>query len=163
MPVPIPDGEDAVRHELGPAVESLSRVARILERASGELSLSHYRVLTMVAAGDGRASRLAGRLALGKPAISAAVESLANRGLLVRSSGDPDRRATQLEITAEGRAVLSAAESAMAAALADLLGHASNAPRMLSSLQDLSRALDRRQAEREAKAPQPLAAPGTHS
>jgi DNA-binding MarR family transcriptional regulator len=161
MSLPTPAGEGLIRHELGPAVEALTRVARILERASGELSLSHYRVLTMVSAGNGRASRLAGRLALGKPAISAAVDSLASRGLLVRSSSDPDRRATQLEITDQGRAVLAAAESAMAGALSDLVGHASDPTHTLVALLDLSQALDRRQSEREVRARQDLEAPGS--
>ena len=80
MGMPLPFEVDPARHQFGSSVETLSRLARILERASGELSLSHYRVLAMVSAGDGRASRLAGRLALGKPAISAAVESLVSLG-----------------------------------------------------------------------------------
>jgi len=143
-------------------VEALTRVARILERASGDLSLSHYRVLTMVSAGDGRASRLAGRLALGKPAISAAVESLVCRGLLVRSGSDTDRRAIQLEITTQGRAVLQAAESRMSAALADLLGHVPDTPSVLAALHDLSLALERRQAERDANSAEPLARGVTH-
>lgn len=148
-----------MRHDLGPAVEMLTRVARILERASGELSLSHYRVLTMVAAGDRRASRLAERLALGKPAISAAVESLVGRGLLTRSGSDPDRRATRLEITDRGRKASATAEAAMAAALADVLGYASDAPGTRAALGDLSLALNRRQAAREAPEPGPSATP----
>jgi DNA-binding MarR family transcriptional regulator len=123
----------------------------VLERASGDLSLSHYRVLAMVAAGDGRASRLAGRLALGKPAISAAVESLVSRGLLLRSDADPDRRAIQLRITAPGRAALTAAESSMSDELDDLLRHAPNPAAVLAAVRDLSLALDRRQAARESK------------
>ncbi len=152
---------DQFRHELGPAVEALTRVARVLERASGGLSLSHYRVLTMVAAGDGRASRLAERLALGKPAISAAVESLANRGLLLRSNSVPDRRTIHLEITAAGLEILSAAESAMATALAELLERASDPAQTLDALQDLSQALDRRQADRHLEVGQELRSPGT--
>jgi DNA-binding MarR family transcriptional regulator len=135
----------------------LARVSRILERAPGELSLSHYRILTMVSAGDGRASRLAGRLALGKPALSAAVESLVSRGLLVRSGSDPDRRAIQLEITAQGRAVLLASEENMSAALADLLGHARDTPAVMAALDDLSGALERRQTEHDAARREPLA------
>jgi DNA-binding MarR family transcriptional regulator len=124
----------------------------VLERASGELSLSHYRVLAMVSGGNGRASRLAGRLALGKPAISAAVESLAARGLIARSDSDPDRRATQLQITAEGRKALADAESSMSMELADLLRRAKSAPAILAAIRELSLALDRRQVDREAKA-----------
>ncbi|MGH7642414.1 MAG: MarR family winged helix-turn-helix transcriptional regulator [Candidatus Dormibacteria bacterium] len=147
-----PGNGQLARHELGPAVETLTRVARILERASGELSLSHYRVLTMVAAGDGRASRLAERLALGKPAISAAVDSLVKRGMLSRSGEDPDRRATRLEITTSGRGALAACESAMADALAELLRHTEDVPPILRALEDLSLALSRRQRNRETEA-----------
>jgi DNA-binding MarR family transcriptional regulator len=161
MPIPDASDTDPVRHQLGPAVETLSRLARILERASGELSLSHYRVLAMVSAGDGRASRLAGRLALGKPAISAAVESLVSRGLLARSDSDPDRRAIRLQITAKGIKALTAAESLMCLALDDLLSHATNPSAILVAIGDLSLALDRRQAARESKAN--LLAPVVHT
>jgi DNA-binding MarR family transcriptional regulator len=106
----------------------------------------------MVAAGNGRASRLAQRLALGKPAISAAVDSLVARGLIVRSSLDPDRRVTLLEITAMGSAALAAAEAAMSAELADLLRHAPDRAAALVVLRNLSLALDGRQAARDAGA-----------
>ena len=144
-------------------METLARVARILERSSGQLSLSHYRVLVMVAAGDGRASRLAGRLALGKPAISAAVESLVLRGLLLRSDSDPDRRATQLGITAKGREALTASETSMSTALEGLLQHATDAGAVLAAVRDLSLALDRRQAVRETKATTAALAAKPHS
>lgn len=144
-------------------MEAISRVARVLERASGELSLSHYRILAMVAAGDGRASRLAGRLALGKPAISAAVESLVSRGLLLRSDADRDRRATQLQITAKGRASLTAAELSMSVELDDLVRHAANPTAVQAAVLDLSLALDRRQAAREAKQSPPVPVAHTHS
>jgi DNA-binding MarR family transcriptional regulator len=58
-------------------------------------------------------SRLAARLALGKPAISAAVEALPRRGFLVRSAANGDERASALSLTAEGRAALSRAEAEM--------------------------------------------------
>src|ERR1700728_2063445 len=73
------------------AVRALARATRILERGSGELSLAHYRVLSAIASGDERASRVAKRLAIGKPTVSAAVEALAQRGLLVRSAVDGDQ------------------------------------------------------------------------
>ena len=47
----------------------------------GSLGLAHYRFLALVAGGDERASRLAERLALGKPAVSAAVGALVAQGL----------------------------------------------------------------------------------
>src|SRR6059058_1194066 len=66
------------------AVRVLARLSRLMERASGDLSLAHYRVLSAVADGDQRATRLAERLALGKPTISASVDALCRRGLLAR-------------------------------------------------------------------------------
>ena len=67
-----------------PAVRAMARVSRVLEAASPEVSLAHYRVLSAVASGEERASIVATRLALGKPAVSAAVEALCRRGLLER-------------------------------------------------------------------------------
>ena len=80
-------------------MRGLARAARILERVSGELSLAHYRVLSAIAGGDERASRVAERLALGKPAVSAAVESLSQRGLIARSEVAGDQRAAALRLT----------------------------------------------------------------
>ena len=95
------------------AVRALARASRVLERASGELSLAHYRVLSAIASGDERASRVAARLAVGKPTISAAVESLCQRGLLVRSEVTGDQRAAALRLTAEGEALLDRVEAEM--------------------------------------------------
>src|ERR1700722_4197232 len=102
------EGSETAPAAAGPiieAVRALSRVSRLLERASGELSLSHYRVLSAIASGDQRASRVAARLAVGKPTISASVESLCQRGLLARSAVDGDHRAAALHLTAAGEAV----------------------------------------------------------
>ena len=68
------------------ALLAAARLARVLDKAASELGLAHYRFLTLVAAGgDERASRLAERLALGKPAVSAAVGALVAQGLLTRA------------------------------------------------------------------------------
>jgi DNA-binding MarR family transcriptional regulator len=96
------------------AVRALARASRLLERASSELSLAHYRVLSAIASGDERATRIAARLAIGKPAISAAVEALGQRGLLARSEVAGDQRAAALHLTDEGRALLDRVEMAMA-------------------------------------------------
>jgi len=148
-----------VRPELGPAVEALTRVARILERASPELSLAHYRVLTMISAGDGRASRLAQRLALGKPAISATVESLVARGLIARSNLEPDRRVVHLEITPKGYSALADAELAMSKELAHVLAHAPDRARTLAGLENLSVAMAGRQAAHHGDTSTPASPP----
>jgi DNA-binding MarR family transcriptional regulator len=51
---------------------------------SSELNMVHYRVLSAIASGEDRASRVAERLELGRPAISAAVDALCRAGYLVR-------------------------------------------------------------------------------
>jgi DNA-binding MarR family transcriptional regulator len=90
----------------------VARLARLLERASDELNPAHYRVLAAVASGERRASRVADRLALGKPTVSAAVAALAERGLLSRGDDASDRRAGALALTGDGVAVLARVEEA---------------------------------------------------
>jgi DNA-binding MarR family transcriptional regulator len=129
--------------DLLPAVRAMARASRVLERSCGELSLPHYRVLAAVAAGDERASRLARRLALGKPTISAAVESLTARGYLRRSAVTEDQRAIALSVTQDGSAALARAESAMTERLAALLAWAERPDQVASALAALEWALDR--------------------
>lgn len=95
------------------AVRALVRVSRILERSLGELSLPHYRVLAAISAGDEIASRVASRLAIGRPAVSAAVASLCERGFLVRSDVAGDLRASGLRLTELGWDALTRADTAM--------------------------------------------------
>ncbi len=88
------------------AVRGVVRVARMLEHSSTELTLPQYRLLVMVACGDQRASKLAGRLALSKPTVTAVVDGLVERGMLLRSEVAGDRRAVDLNLTEAGRAAL---------------------------------------------------------
>ena len=133
------------------AVRSLARASRVIERASGELSLADYRMLSAIAEGEGRASRLAAKLALGKPAISSSVDSLSRRGLLLRSRVEGDLRATALSLTDEGRRVLDAAESEMAARLGALAGRTPDSERVLESLAWLGAAIEAVMVERAAE------------
>jgi DNA-binding MarR family transcriptional regulator len=124
------------------AVRALVSVARVLERASDELSLAQYRVLAAVAAGDERASRIATRLALGKPAISATVESLRQRGLLTRGTVDDDQRAAALRLTDQGRAALDLAEGAMLGRLDRIVARAADPAAMAQALASLDGAVN---------------------
>jgi DNA-binding MarR family transcriptional regulator len=124
------------------AVRALARASRLLERASSELSLAHYRVLAAIASGDERATRIAARLAIGKPAISAAVESLCQRGLLDRSEVAGDQRAAALHLTAQGRAVLDRVETEMTTRLDRLCERVPNPGQMLEALVWLDAAIE---------------------
>ncbi len=105
------------------AVRSVARVARILERASGELGLAHYRVLSAIAAGEERASRVAARFELGRPTVSASVDALCRAGLIERAAVENDQRAFALRLTAHGQETLQRVETEMVAVLEELCRH----------------------------------------
>ncbi len=132
------------------ALLAAARLARVLDKAAAELGLAHYRFLTLVAAGDERASRLAERLALGKPAVSAAVGALVSQGLLTRDDVAGDQRAIRLRLTDEGRAVLARTEAAMAARLSELADGTDDPAATMQALVSLGEAIDRDLAERRA-------------
>jgi DNA-binding MarR family transcriptional regulator len=125
-------------------------MSRLLEHASGELSLAHYRVLAAVADGDERASHVAARLALGKPTISASVDALCRRGLLVREQNMDDQRVVGLRLTPQGSGALKEAETAMLARFDAVLRHADDPDRTVDALAGLAAAQDRLSAERLA-------------
>ncbi len=133
------------------AVRALARATRVLERASGELSLAHYRVLSAVASGDERASRVAHRLAVGKPTVSAAVDALVQRGLLVRTAVDVDHRVVALHLTSEGVALLSRVEAEMIRRIEDLSARTPDGNQLMESLVWLGVAIDDVHAQRVAE------------
>lgn len=136
------------------AIHTLTRASRILERAlcgselegSAVLSLADFRVLATIGSGEARASRLAARLAVGKPTISSTVDSLVRRGLLRRDAHGSDQRAVDLALTADGRAALDAVESALAGVVLDLVGRTEHPDAVLSALAELGDGIEDRQA-----------------
>jgi DNA-binding MarR family transcriptional regulator len=123
------------------AVRSLARLSRVLERGAGDLSLAHYRVLAAVADGHEQASRVATRLALGKPTISASVDALCRRGLMTRATAE-DQRATILRITPAGKTVLAEVDVALVARLQLVLAEIADPDAALAALQAFGPALD---------------------
>jgi len=132
------------------AARAVVRVARMLEHACSQLTLPQYRLLVMVASGDQRASRLAGRLALSKPTVTAVVEGLVERGFLARSEVSGDRRAVDLNLTDAGRLALAGTDAAMAQRLASVMGHCDDPQLAESGLLQLAGAIDRVVAARMA-------------
>jgi DNA-binding MarR family transcriptional regulator len=125
------------RDALVDAVRALSRLSRIVERASDELSSADYRVLSAISEGEARASRLASRLLLGKPTISSTVDSLSNRGLLVKSTVEGDNRAIELSLSAEGADVFERMESRMVRQLELLAERTKNPAQVVDALDRL--------------------------
>jgi DNA-binding MarR family transcriptional regulator len=132
------------------AVRGLARVSRMLEKASSELSLANYRVLAAIGSGDERASRVGRNLALGKPTVSATVDSLCQRGLVNRSIVGDDHRAVALRLTVEGQAVLDRVERAMVERIADLSTRTPDGPGLMEALSWLGAAMDDALAHRTA-------------
>jgi len=130
------------------AVRALARASRFLERSSDELSLAHYRILSAVASGDERASRVAHRLSLGKPTVSAAVEALTQRGLMARSDVKGDQRGTTLSLTEDGKALLARVEADMIGRLDQVSERMPDSDELLSALVNLGAAIDELRAEK---------------
>lgn len=110
--------------------------------------MAHYRVLAAIASGDERASRVAQRLAIGRPTISAAVDALSQRGLLSRRTVEGDQRATALHLTEEGAALLARVEAAMVERLEALAMRTPDGSQLVRTLIWLGGAIDEVQAER---------------
>jgi len=133
---------------------TLARLARLLERACGELepplTLAQYRLLAMIGAGADRASHLAGQLALAKPTISATVDTLVERGMLERSTATEDRRVTTLTLTPTGDAAIRDAEAVMRARVDDVLARLDDPVAASHALRAMGEGLDERRAARRA-------------
>lgn len=130
------------------AVRSLARASRLLERAAGDLGMAQYRVLSAIAAGDERASRVAKRFGLGRPTVSAAVDALCRQGLISRKESTGDHRVTDLSITDRGAVLLGEAEAAMVAVLDQLCKRSSTAAAVAAAFAALGPAIDAWQADR---------------
>jgi DNA-binding MarR family transcriptional regulator len=87
---------------------------------------------------------------LGKPAVSAAVDSLCQRGLLARTGVDADQRAAALSLTPEGEAVLERVEAEMTERISALCARTPDPARIVESLRQLGEALDDAATERLA-------------
>lgn len=106
--------------ELGRTAARLSRVVeRALEKTG--LTLPQYRLLGFLSRGPAAAARLAERLTVTRPTITAVVDGLVAQGLVTRSRTAPDRRQVDHALTADGEAALAAADEAVGARLAELL------------------------------------------
>ncbi|MEO8906584.1 MAG: MarR family winged helix-turn-helix transcriptional regulator [Microbacteriaceae bacterium] len=127
---------------LAAAVQAITRAYRVLERASSDLSLAEFRMLSAIAAGEARASRLAARLAVGKPTVSAGIESLVRRGFVERADVVGDQRASALSLTDVGVAARERAEVEMAARLRELCERAPDPACVVDALGQLGDAIE---------------------
>lgn len=126
----------------------LAFMARAVESALGDLSMTSYRILVLVAQGDERSSRIAGRLALGRPAVSYAVDTLVEKGLMTRTVDERDRRVAKLDLTDAGHDALADADRAVADYLRPVTDRMSNADALPEVVRDITSAWMAMSAER---------------
>lgn len=127
---------------------SIAQLARVVEASLGGLTLSSYRILSLVAEGNERSSQIAGRLALARPTISNAVDQLVERGLLQRGANPEDRRAVVLSVTDAGRAAIAEADAAIAERLRPAFERLEDPASVLRAMEQATAAVAEARAER---------------
>ena len=118
-------------------------MSRTLERASEQMTLPQYRVLTLIKNSPERASRIALAADVTRPSLTGLLDGLVAKGWVERSDVDGDRRGVSLAITPAGAKAYNDAQAAMGAAVQELLGtaDAKTARRALDGLVALHQAL----------------------
>jgi DNA-binding MarR family transcriptional regulator len=130
------------------AVLTVMRLFRALERVDTGMTPQQYRILKLAGVGGERSARLAERLAVAKPTLTAIADSLVAAGYAQRETEAGDRRVVRLCLTAMGRAALERADAAYAGWLRALLGETSDAAGVLEALRDLDAAMEERRRAR---------------
>ncbi|MHB1596607.1 MAG: MarR family winged helix-turn-helix transcriptional regulator [Streptosporangiaceae bacterium] len=126
------------------AAMTIIRLFRTMERVDAGLTPQQYRMLKLVGDGGERSARLAERLAVAKPTLTATADGLVAAGLLSRATEVADRRVVRLCLTPEGQAAIDRAEAAYAGWLDALLAAAGEPDRPLRDLALLDAGLDLR-------------------
>ena len=137
------------------AVLTVMRLFRALERVDSGLTPQQYRILKLAGAGEERSARLAERLAVAKPTLTATADGLVAAGYVKREAQPGDRRVVRLCLTTAGRAALERADAAYALWLGSLLGATGDPAGMLGALAVLDATMDERRRARLAAAAGP--------
>jgi DNA-binding MarR family transcriptional regulator len=124
------------------SVLAIMRMARALERVDAGLSAQQYRILKLAGAGGERSARLAERLAVAKPTLTAIADSLVAAGLARREAEPGDRRVVRLHLTDAGTAAVERADAAYGQWLNRVLDLTGENERIRVDLRLISTALD---------------------
>lgn len=103
------------------AVLVILRLNRGLDCVDAGLTPAQYRIMKLAGVGGERSTRLAERLAVAKPTLTAIADGLVAAGYASRIAEPGDRRVVRLTLTEAGRAALDRADAAYGAWLASLL------------------------------------------
>jgi DNA-binding MarR family transcriptional regulator len=135
------------------AVRVLARLSRVLESADAGLTVPQYRMLSALSEGGQRSARLAERLAVRKPTVTALADGLIAAGYVARESEEGDRRIVRLSLTEAGQDALQRADAAYLARLEPLLAEVPDPERFVGDLLAVGAALDARLAQQAAGRP----------
>jgi DNA-binding MarR family transcriptional regulator len=137
----------------GPVIARLARQVE-LAAATVELTLSQYRALSLLGEGQEAASALAEKLAVSRPSVTGVIDGLVARRLVERRQDDGDRRRIALELTADGRRILAAADREIERRLRDIAAYGpESADAAFEGLGPWKEALDAYRTARRAGAP----------
>ena len=104
--------------------------------------------MKLAGAGGERSARLAERLAVAKPTLTATADGLVAAGYAQREAEPGDRRVVRLCLTAAGRAALERADAAYTDWLGPLLGATGDTAGVLEAIRSLDAAMDERRRAR---------------
>jgi DNA-binding MarR family transcriptional regulator len=127
--------------EVTQAILVILRLNRALDCVDAGLTPAQYRIMKLAGAGGERSTRLAQRLAVAKPTLTALADGLVAAGYASRTAEPGDRRVVRLTLTAAGQAALDRADAAYAAWLTGLLTATGEPATVLAALGQLDSAL----------------------
>jgi DNA-binding MarR family transcriptional regulator len=142
---------DADPDDVISALLAVLRITRVLERIDAGISPQQYRMLKLIGLGGERSARLAEKLAVAKPTLTATADSLVAAGLACREAEPGDRRVVRLHLTLVGRAAVQRADAAYAAWFGSLLDDTGNRDQIVADLLKLDEAMTERRLARLAR------------
>jgi DNA-binding MarR family transcriptional regulator len=131
------------------AILVILRLNRGLDCVDAGLTPAQYRIMKLAGAGGERSTRLAQRLAVAKPTLTALADGLVAAGYATRTAEPGDRRVVRLTLTEAGQAALDRADAAYAAWLTDLLTATGQPATVLAALGLLDSALTETRRDRK--------------
>jgi DNA-binding MarR family transcriptional regulator len=135
-------GDGQADERASQVVMILLRMFRGLERVDTDLTPQQYRILKLAGAGGERSAKLAERLAVAKPTLTAIADGLVAAGYARRETEPADRRVVRLCLTESGHAAVERADTAYGQWLDRLLAQTSAPDAVLHAFDALNEAMD---------------------
>jgi DNA-binding MarR family transcriptional regulator len=139
--------------DMSQAIMVILRLFRGLECVDAGLTPSQYRIMKLASAGGERSTRLAQRLAVAKPTLTATADGLVAAGYASRAAEPGDRRVVRLSLTPAGHAALDRADAAYTGWLGQLLDGTGDPEAVLDALGLLGSAMTEARRAKQGLAP----------